>query len=171
MAKGLARLVFASLALVASPPTVAQTVTAREIAARHVESYSRAYQVPVELVQSVIEVESNWSPQAVSPKGAVGLMQLMPETAVRFGVRNRFDIEENIRGGVAYLAWLIRLFRGDLRLAIAAYFVGESPILSRGLAYSSSEVFQYVGRVAKGYRAKRLKTMARQGRGPVIAAK
>ncbi len=150
---------------------MAQAATVREIAAQHVESYARAYQVPVELVEAVIEVESNWSPHAVSPKGAVGLMQLMPATAVRFGVRNRFDIEENIRGGVAYLAWLIRLFRGDLRLAVAAYFVGESPILSRGLAYSSPEVFQYVSRVAKRYRVKRMKTMARLGAGAVIATK
>ncbi|MCI0724736.1 MAG: lytic transglycosylase domain-containing protein [Acidobacteria bacterium] len=165
MARRLAQLVFASIALVASPPIVAQTVTAREIAAQHVESYSLAYQVPVELVEAVIEVESNWSPHAVSPKGAVGLMQLMPATAARFGVRNRFDIQENIRGGVAYLAWLIRLFRGDLRLALAAYFVGESRILLRGLAYSSPEVFQYVSRAAKRYRAKRVETLARQGRG------
>ncbi len=162
MARRLAQLVFASVALVASPPTVAQTVTVREVAAQHVESYSRAYQVSVELVEAVIEAESNWSPQAVSAKGAIGIMQLMPATAVRFGVRNRFDIEENIRGGVAYLSWLIRLFRGDLRLAIAAYFVGESPILSRGLGYSSPEVFQYVSRVAKRYRAKRVETVARQ---------
>lgn len=153
---------FASITLVASPPAVVQAAIVREIAAQHVESYSRAHQVPVELVEAVIEVESDWSPHAVSPKGAVGLMQLMPATAVRFGVRNRFDIQENIRGGVAYLAWLIRLFRGDLRLAVAAYFVGESRILSRGLAYSSPEVFQYVSRVAKRYRAKRVESVARQ---------
>jgi soluble lytic murein transglycosylase-like protein len=82
-------------------------------------------------------------------------MQLMPATAIRFGVHDRFDIEENIRGGVAYLAWLIRLFNGDLRLAVAAYQVGESQILSRGLAYSSQEVFVYVSRVAQVYRAMR----------------
>jgi len=162
MGERFAKLVFASIALVASPPTVAQAATVRETAAQHVESYSRAYQVPVELVEAVIDVESGWSHQAVSPKGAVGLMQLMPATAARFGVRNRFDIEENICGGVAYLAWLIRLFRGDLRLAVAAYFVGESRILLRGLAYSSPEVFQYVSRVAKRYRAKRVETVARQ---------
>src|SRR5260370_33574489 len=85
-------------------------------------------------------------------------MQLMPETAIRFGVRDRFDIEENIRGGVAYLAWLIRLFKGDLRLAVAAYQEGESPILSRRLAYSSREVFDYVSRVAQLYRDMRRQT-------------
>ena len=103
-------------------------------------------------MDAVIQVESGWNPYAVSKKGAVGLMQLMPETALRFGVQDRFDIEENIRGGVAYLAWLIRLFNGDLRLAVAAYQVGESQILLRGLAYSSREVFEYVSRVAQLYR-------------------
>jgi len=82
-------------------------------------------------------------------------MQLMPATAIRFGVEDRFNIEENVRGGVAYLAWLIRLFRGDLRLAVAAYQVGESHILSRGLAYSSPDVFRYVSRVAHVYRLMR----------------
>ena len=128
----------------------------REHAGHLVEYYARVYQVPVGLVEAVIEVESGWDPYAVSPKGAVGLMQLMPGTAVRFGVWNRFRIEENIRAGVAYLAWLIRTFRGDLRLATAAYLVGESSIRSRGLAYSSPEVYRYVSRVAELYRAKRL---------------
>jgi soluble lytic murein transglycosylase-like protein len=76
-------------------------------------------------------------------------------------VQDRFNIEENIRGGVAYLAWLIRLFNGDLRLAVAAYQVGESQILLRGLAYSSREVFEYVSRVAQLYRAMRRRTAGR----------
>ena len=71
------------------------------------------------------------------PKGAAGLMQLMPATAVTFGVRNRFRMEENVQGGVAYLAWLQQRFRGDLRLVTAAYFAGENAIASHGLSYSS----------------------------------
>lgn len=134
----------------------AEPVVSREYAAGWTEYYACIYQVPVELVDAVIEVESGWNPYAVSPKGAAGLMQLMPGTAVRFGVRNRFRIEENIRAGVAYLSWLIRIFQGDLRLVTAAYLVGESPIRSRGLAYSSPEVYRYVSRVAELYRAKRL---------------
>jgi soluble lytic murein transglycosylase-like protein len=156
-------------ALACAPTSEAQAANVRELAAQHVEVYSRAYRVPRELVGAIIEVESNWSPHAVSPKGAVGLMQLMPATAVRFGVRNRFDIEDNIRGGVAYLAWLIRRFEGDLRLAVAAYFVGELQILLRGLAYSSPEVFRYVSRVAQLYRAKRLEALWRGTRRAVIA--
>jgi len=121
-----------------------------------VEYYAQRYQVPVELVEAVVEVESNWQADAVSPKGAVGLMQLMPATAVRFGVRNRFRVEENIRAGVEYLAWLMRLFRGDPRLVVAAYYTGQQPILERGLACSSPDVYRYVARVACLYRAKRL---------------
>lgn len=133
----------------------AERAPAQRYSERCAAFYAVAYQVPVELVDAIIQTESSWNPLAVSPKGAAGLMQLMPQTASRFGVRDRFDIQENIRGGVAYLAWLIRLFHGDLRLAVAAYQVGEAEILSRGLAYSSREVFEYVSRVARLYRALR----------------
>lgn len=115
--------------------------------------YARQYAVSPALVRAVIQVESAWNPGAVSPKGAKGLMQLMPATAERFGVTNPFYIDENVRGGVAYLAELRKLFRGDLRLVIAAYDVGEKPILASGLEYSSEEVYTHVQRVAQQYRA------------------
>ncbi len=130
----------------------------REYATRCVEHYAHVYQVPVELVESVIDVESNWNPSAVSPKGAVGLMQLMPGTALEFGVRNRFQVEDNVRGGVAYLAWLIELFRGDLRLVMGAYVAGQDRMLSRGLSYSSREVYEYVSNVARQYRWRRIES-------------
>jgi soluble lytic murein transglycosylase-like protein len=136
-----------------------EPVTVREYSARCAEHYARVYQVPVELVDAVIEVESNWQPNAVSLKGAAGLMQLMPATAARLGVWNRFRIEENIRAGVEYLAQLMRLFGGDLRLVTAAYYAGERPILARGLEYSSPDVYSYVSRVARVYRAERLERM------------
>ena len=131
----------------------------REYAVRCVEHYAQVYQVPVELVESVIDVESNWNPSAVSSKGAVGLMQLMPGTALEFGVRNRFQVEDNVRGGVAYLAWLIQLFKGDLRLVMGAYVAGQDRMLSRGLSYSSREVYQYVSNVARQYRWRRTRTI------------
>jgi len=131
----------------------------REYLVRCAEFYAHIYQVPVELVESVIDVESNWNPYAVSPKGAVGLMQLMPETALEFGVRNRFQVEDNVRGGVAYLAWLIQLFRGDLRLVIGAYVAGQERMLSQGLSYSSREVYEYVSNVARQYRWRRTQTI------------
>ena len=78
----------------------------RTAAVQLADHYAAVYQVPRELVHSIIEVESGWHPRAVSSKGAVGLMQLMPDTAATFGVTNRFEIDQNIRGGVAYLARL-----------------------------------------------------------------
>jgi len=114
--------------------------------------YAAAYRVPPELVHAIIEVESAWQPRAVSNKGAVGLMQLMPATAATFGVTNRFEIEQNIRGGVAYLARLLKQFNGDLRLVTAAYVAGEERIHSAGLRYSNAEVFAYVSKVALLYR-------------------
>lgn len=121
-----------------------------------VEYYAARYRVPAELVAAIIDEESAWNPYAVSSKGAAGIMQLMPQTAIRFGVHNRFRVNENIRGGVAYLAWLTQTFRGDLRLVTAAYYVGERPIRARGLAYSSPDVQKYVKRVARRYRLRRL---------------
>jgi soluble lytic murein transglycosylase-like protein len=128
----------------------------RNVSAQWAEYYAAVYQVPVELVAAIIDEESGWNPYAVSTKGAVGIMQLMPATAVRFGVRNRFLVQENIRGGVAYIAWLKQKFNGDLRLITAAYYVGEYAISSRGLEYSSRDVQGYVKRVAQRYRARRV---------------
>jgi len=125
----------------------------QEQSAPYILQYTRIYNVPVELDEAVIEVESGWNPRAVSRKGAQGLMQLMPDTASRCGIRDRFDIQQNIRCGTAYLGWLIRMSNGDLRLALGSYQAGEKAVLTRGLAYSSREVFQYVTRVGQIYRA------------------
>jgi soluble lytic murein transglycosylase-like protein len=111
------------------------------------------YGVSPALVRAIIQIESGWQPGAVSPKGAMGLMQLMPATAEQFGVTHPFYIHESIRGGVAYLAELVSRFHGDLRLVMAAYAAGERPISARGLHYSSSEVYAYVRRIAQQYRA------------------
>jgi soluble lytic murein transglycosylase-like protein len=140
----------------APPVRGAEPRTLADLSAQWAAYYAAVYHVPKELVDAIIDVESGWNPYVVSDKGAVGLMQLMPETAYRLGVRNRFEIRENIRGGVAYLAWLIRLFRGNMRLAVAAYYAGEQRILLRNLAYSSHETYEYVRRVAAFYRARRL---------------
>jgi len=122
----------------------------------YVQLYANIYGVPVNFVEAIIQAESNWRPDAVSPKGAAGLMQLMPATARRFQVRNVFNIEQNIRAGISYLSWLMKTFKGDLRLVTAAYLVGESRILERGLDYASPEAFKYVSLVARIYRAKQL---------------
>jgi soluble lytic murein transglycosylase-like protein len=128
----------------------------RDLSVRWAEYYAAVYRVPIELAEAMIDEESGWNPYAVSNKGAAGIMQLMPGTAVRFGVHNRFRVHENIHGGVAYLAWLKRRFNGDLRLITAAYYVGEYPISRRGLDYSSPEVQGYVQRVSRRYYARRI---------------
>ena len=89
------------------------------VAEYYAAMYGRHYHVPVPLVRAIIQRESNWQPCAVSPKGAKGLMQLMPTTARRLGVRDSCNIEQNISGGVRYLDWLMRLFHNDLRLVAA----------------------------------------------------
>jgi soluble lytic murein transglycosylase-like protein len=93
---------------------------------------ARDYAVAEALIKAVIAVESGFEPNARSPKGALGLMQLMPETARRFGVRNAYAVEENVRAGTAYLRWLLDLFAGDVSLALAAYNAGEAAVLRAG---------------------------------------
>jgi soluble lytic murein transglycosylase-like protein len=127
----------------------------RGVSERWAEYYAAVYRMQVELVEAIIDEESGWNPYAVSSKGAAGIMQLMPQTALRFGVHNRFRVDESIHGGVAYLAWLRQRFHGDLRLITAAYYVGEYPISRRGLDYSSRDVQGYVARVAERYRMRR----------------
>ncbi len=89
---------------------------------------AKEHGIPPELVQSVIRAESNGNAQALSPKGAMGLMQLMPETAKEYGVSDPFDPIANLRGGVQYLGDLLREFSGDLSLALAAYNAGPSAV-------------------------------------------
>ncbi len=128
------------------------------------DHFADAYGLQRELVYAVIEAESAWNPRAVSEAGAAGLMQLMPETAVALRVRNRFDAADNIRGGVAYLAWLMNYFGGDVRLAVASYNAGHGRILRAGLQYRSAEVHSYVSRVAALYRRNRRATLVQLGR-------
>ena len=128
-------------------------------AQRWADYWADTYGMPRELVKAIIEAESGWNPHAVSPAGAVGLMQLMPETAVAFRVRNRFDIGENIRGGVAYLARLRDQCGGDWRLILASYVAGPGRVISRGLNYDSEPVHRYVERVAHLYRRNRRETL------------
>lgn len=113
--------------------------------------YARHHRVPIALARAVVVRESNWQPCATSPKGAVGLMQLMPATAKRLGVTDRCDLDQNVSGGVRYLAWLIRRLHNDLRLVAAAYYVGEGTIGRRGLAYRNSDVVAYVRAIRTTY--------------------
>jgi len=113
----------------------------------YVAAYALHYHVPLEFVRAVVEQESGWRRCAVSTKGAAGLMQLMPATAARLNIHDRCDINQNVSGGVRYLAWLMKQFRGDLRLTAAAYFAGERAIAARGLNYANPDVVAYVARI------------------------
>lgn len=93
-----------------------------------VQRLAPEYGIHPRLVMAIIRAESNFNPGAVSPKNAQGLMQLIPETAERFNVRKPFDPEQNIRGGLAYLRWLLAYFKGDVTLVAAAYNAGEGTV-------------------------------------------
>ena len=95
----------------------------------HITDAAATHNVHVDLVRAIIQVESDYDHLAVSSKGAQGLMQLMPDTARRFGVANSFDPRDNIFGGVKYLRFLLDLFGGDLALVAAAYNAGENAVL------------------------------------------
>ena len=106
------------------------------------------YQIPEELVRAVMMVESNYDPRAVSPTGAQGLMQLMPETALRMQVRDAFDPRENIFGGTRYLRVLANMFNGDLELTIAGYNAGEAAVVRYAGIPPYEETQGYVTRVS-----------------------
>ena len=103
------------------------------------------------LVMAVMQTESSFDAQARSPKNAQGLMQLIPETAERFAVRDTFDPVENLRGGMAYLRWLLAYFRGDVSLALAAYNAGERTVDRYRGVPPYSETIAYVQRIRAHY--------------------
>ena len=146
----LALALFVGTGLHAQSGKPAQPQDRRE-AEYYVSLYARHYRVPVPLVRAIIQRESNWRPCAVSAKGAKGLMQLMPETARRLGVKESCNINQNISGGVRYLVWLMRLFHNDFRLVAAGYYAGEDIVARRGLSYRNADVIAYVKKIRATY--------------------
>lgn len=133
------------LALVTPRPEVKQMI------ARAAEKH----EVDPLLVESLVQVESNYNASAVSHKGAVGLMQLIPATARRFGVSDPFDAEQNLEGGIKYLKYLQQLYKDD-RLALAAYNAGEGAVAKYGTIPPYAETQNYVFEVSRRYGKARL---------------
>ena len=116
-----------------------------------VESGSRHRVDPV-LLYAIMHQESTFKPKAISPKGARGLMQLMPGTAARYGVSNIFDPRQNIEGGARYMRFLLDLFDGDVNLALAGYNAGEGAVMKYGSRVPPySETQEYVRRISRRY--------------------
>ena len=141
-------LFFAALPCARAQPDASQ-------AERCVRLYAAHYRVPPELIAALIDVESRWNPRAVSDKGAMGLMQLMPATARRYGAVHPFDVEENIAAGTRYVTALMWEFHGDMRLVSAAYYAGDRWIQVKQLNYSSPDVVAYVEAVRQRYTIRR----------------
>jgi soluble lytic murein transglycosylase-like protein len=102
-----------------------------------------------ELVEAVVRAESNFNARAVSPKGARGLMQLMPTTAAQLGVRDVFDVRQNIEGGVRHLRYLVDRYKGNLTLALAAYNAGVDAVARHGGVPPYAETQAYVARILR----------------------
>jgi hypothetical protein len=135
----------------AAPTRAAGAAMPSKEIARLVAETAAAYKVDPKLVLAIIAAESAFQADAVSPRNARGLMQLMPDTAARFGVTNVFDPGDNIRGGTKYLRWLLTYFEGDLSLVLAAYNAGEGAVARYGGVPPFAETRAYVQKVRSLY--------------------
>jgi putative PEP-CTERM system TPR-repeat lipoprotein len=134
-----------------STPSVDLGSRGRRLIAGWVRKLAPRYGLDPRLVLAVIQAESNFNPGARSPANALGLMQLIPATAARFGVRNRADPVQNLRGGMAYLRWLLSFFEGELSLALAGYNAGEGAVLKHLGIPPYPETQAYVRKVLRIY--------------------
>ena len=129
------------------PPPIAATAPFHEI----VKAVAVRYSMDADLILSVIAAESNFDPRAVSKKNARGLMQLLPETAARFGVHNIFDPQENIDAGTHYLRDLLQRYNYDLALALAAYNAGPERVQQFGRVPPYAETASYIRQIGRAH--------------------
>jgi soluble lytic murein transglycosylase-like protein len=148
------------------PPTVAPQPLYRDL----VEAAAKRYNVDADLISSVIAVESNFDPKAVSRKNARGLMQLLPETAAQLGVKNIDDPAENIDAGTHYLRDLLQKYNNDLALALAAYNAGPDKVQLYGRVPPYAETISYVRRVKTGYATSKSKAAKASAPAPAATA-
>jgi hypothetical protein len=129
-----------------------------------IRDVSEKYKVDSDLVFSVIAAESNFNPKAVSRRGARGLMQLLPATASRFGVKDIFDPKENVDAGTRYLRDLLKQYQGDLPLTLAAYNAGPGAVQKYGRVPPYNETIAYVRAIRKTYTQRKTKTETAGGK-------
>lgn len=135
------------------PPQLAKNLSyPNNYISRLVAKLAPLYEVDPQLVMAIISVESGFNIRAISPKNAQGLMQLIPATAKRFHVKNSFDAEDNIKGGLAYLRWLLTFFKGDVSLVAAAYNAGEGTVKRYNGIPPYPETRNYVKKIRKLYK-------------------
>lgn len=137
-----------------STPLSSGSSRSQELKAQYdpiVQACAREFNVPAELIHSIIRAESAYDSRAVSPKGAAGLMQLMPETAAQYGVSDRFDPSDNIKGGVKYLKDLVKLFNGKTAEVLAAYNAGQEALKKFKGIPPYAETREYIRRVMASY--------------------
>lgn len=139
--------------LLKPPPQLARNLSyPNNYISRLVAKLAPLYEVDPQLVMAIISVESGFNVNARSPKNARGLMQLIPATAKRFHVKNSFDAEDNIKGGLAYLRWLLTFFKGDVTLVAAAYNAGEGSVKRYNGIPPYPETRNYVKKIRKLYK-------------------
>lgn len=136
-----------------TPPQLARNLSyPNNYISRLVAKLAPLYEVDPQLVMAIISVESGFNIHAISPRNAQGLMQLIPATAKRFHVKNSFNAEDNIKGGLAYLRWLLTFFKGDVSLVAAAYNAGEGTVKRYNGIPPYPETRNYVKKIRKLYK-------------------
>ncbi|GAB5045914.1 lytic transglycosylase domain-containing protein [Thermodesulfovibrio sp. TK110] len=133
-----------------SSSNTASSISRQELE-KIVEEKSGFYGIDPKLIKEMIREESGWNPNAVSPKGAMGVMQLMPGTAILMGVKNPFDPVQNIDGGIRYMKYLLEKFNGNFQLALAAYNAGPGLVETLGRIPNISETQNYVRKISLRY--------------------